>query len=80
MSRATRKKRDTRVERPARAIPIGIPANWSIEDAIAVVGLLNDLSNKILAGYKSTNLQPSPRRCPLVYGDDFKIDEEDIPF
>jgi hypothetical protein len=81
---------DCRENRPAHrasedarlplTIPLGIPADWTPEEALAVIELLDDLRDRVWSIYQ-TDLQDlmSQQRQPASI-DRVHIDEDDLPF
>ena len=67
--------------RPAAAVPIAMPTDWSPEQAVAVFETLDELRERLWAHYGQQIQQVlREQRCTAVSTTTNNIDEADVPF
>jgi hypothetical protein len=69
------------VSRPAAAVLIALPTDWSPEQAVAVFEILDELRERVWAHYGRQIQQVlQEQRCTTVSTAVDNIDEADVPF
>ena len=73
-------RRATKASGPPLTIPLGIPAYWTPEEALAVFELVDDLRERIWSIYQTDlqDLMSQQRQSRSI--DRVHIDEDDLPF
>ena len=67
--------------RPAAAVPITMPTDWSPAQAVAVFEILDELRERVWAHYGRRIQQVlREQRCTAVSTTTDNIDEADVPF
>lgn len=65
---------------PPLTIPLGIPAYWTPEEALAVFELVDDLRERIWSIYQADLQDLISRQRQSTSIDHVHIDEDDLPF